>query len=263
VRVSVVIPCWRCAGSLDRAVESVLAQTTPPLEVILVDDGNSDSTPALLRELASRSPGLIRVVTLPENRGPGEARNAGWEAARGEWLAFLDADDAWHPRKLELHLAWLSSRPEVVLSSHKSVLYERAAEPAPIHSPFAAKRVNLAQLLIGDPFEMRTVILRRDVRLRFAGRHSEDYRLFLQLVADGAPSYVLDAPLACTFRPPFSVGGTSAALWTHEKGELAALRALRSVGGIGALAWVAASAWSLAKFARRAAIVALRALKAG
>ncbi len=263
MRVSVVIPCWRCTATIGRAVESVLAQTLPPLEIILVDDGNRDATPALLSELAARAPQLVQVITLPENRGPGEARNAGWDAARGDLVAFLDADDAWHPRKLELHVAWLSARPEAVLSSHRSVLCEHEPEPAPVDSRFGAKRVNLGRLLIGDPFEMRTVIIRREVGLRFAGRHSEDYRLFLQLVADGAPSYVLDAPLAYTFRPPFSAGGASGALWTHEKGELAALRALRRRGGVGPLAWAVASAWSLAKFVRRVLIVALRSSRGG
>jgi len=253
-RVSVVIPCWRCASTLPRAVGSVLSQTVKPLEVILVDDGNVDETPAVLRELAAQSPTLVRVVSLAENRGPGGARNAGWDAARGDLIAFLDADDAWHPRKLELHLGWLSTGPQVVMSGHKSMLCSEGVEAPRIGPNLVARRAQLGRMLISNPFQTRTVIIRRDVRLRFAGRYSEDLCLWLQLVASGAPCYVLDAPLACIFRPEFSTGGMSSALWMHEKGELAALAALRRTGGINGVGWVLASGWSLAKFVRRVVI---------
>jgi glycosyltransferase involved in cell wall biosynthesis len=250
MRVSVVLPCWRCTDTVRRAVDSVLSQTLAPLEVILVDDGNTDGTPSVLKEMAAAAPHLVRLVTLPENSGPGEARNAGWAAARGELVAFLDADDAWHPRKLELHLGWLANRPEVVLSGHRSVLCRDALPPA-VDGRFTAERVTLQRILIANPIETRTVIIRRDVPWRFAGRHSEDYWLWLQALANDAICYVLDAPLACIFQPQFTGGGQSAALWTHECGELAAISKLRRAGGINCAVWGLASAWSLAKFVRR------------
>src|SRR3954462_12627722 len=193
-RVSVVIPCWRCSGTISRAVMSVLSQTTPALEIVLVDDGNRDDTPAVLRELAARAPDRTRVVALGENRGPGEARNAGWDVARGELVAFLDADDTWHPRKLELHLGWLATHPEVVMSGHKSTLCREGAEPLSVDPKITAERARLGRILLANPFQTRTIIIRRDVPLRFAGRYSEDFGLWLQLVASGAPCYVLDAP---------------------------------------------------------------------
>src|SRR5437867_10792008 len=147
-RVSVVIPCWRCADTLRRALASVLSQTVAPLEIILVDDGNTDDTPPVLRELASRTPNLVRVVTLQQNVGPGEARNAGWAAARGELIALLDADDAWHPRKLELHLGWLSRQPDAVFSCHKSMLASDRRQPTPVASPCAVERISLLRLLL-------------------------------------------------------------------------------------------------------------------
>src|SRR5207247_1269651 len=106
--VSVVIPCFEAGGTVQRALRSIAAQTCPPEEVILVDDGGSSAEAARLRTLESDS---TRLVVLPQNRGPASARNAGWAEATRRYVAFLDADDIWHPRKLELQTALMESDP--------------------------------------------------------------------------------------------------------------------------------------------------------
>src|SRR5437773_3781756 len=100
VTVSVVIPTYNYARYLPEAIDSALAQTHAPLEVIVVDDGSTDDTPRVLAVYGDR----IRVIRQA-NRGPGAARNTGIAAARGEYVGFLDADDVWLPRKLELQMA--------------------------------------------------------------------------------------------------------------------------------------------------------------
>src|SRR5258706_14692588 len=96
--VSVVVPCYRCADTIERAVRSVAAQTLRPAEVILVDDGSPDGTGAALERLRERfGADWIRIVRLPRNLGSASARNAGWELATQRYVAFLDSDDAWHP----------------------------------------------------------------------------------------------------------------------------------------------------------------------
>ena len=107
VTVSVVVPAYNYARYLPKAIDSALGQTHPPLEVIVVDDGSTDDTPRVLAAYADR----IRVIRQA-NQGAGAARNAGIAAARGEYVAFLDSDDLWHPRKLELQLARFASDPE-------------------------------------------------------------------------------------------------------------------------------------------------------
>jgi glycosyltransferase involved in cell wall biosynthesis len=102
MRVSVIIPTYNCSRFVTEAVDSVLAQTLPPAEVIVVDDGSSDDTESVLRPYADR----IRYIRK-ENGGVSTARNAGLRAATSELIAFLDADDVWHPRKLEIQLACL------------------------------------------------------------------------------------------------------------------------------------------------------------
>lgn len=99
-KVSVVIPTYNRAGTVPRAIESVLAQTVTDLEVIVVDDGSSDETGKILRELFGDR---IRYYSQT-NQGASVARNKGVEEARGEWIAFLDSDDLWEREKLEWQL---------------------------------------------------------------------------------------------------------------------------------------------------------------
>jgi glycosyltransferase involved in cell wall biosynthesis len=107
IRVSVVIPTFQRAALLPRALESVRRQTRQPGEVIVVDDGSTDGTAELLRR------NFPEVLCLRRaNGGVSAARNQGIAAARGEWIALLDSDDAWRPAKLERQLAALAAAPE-------------------------------------------------------------------------------------------------------------------------------------------------------
>lgn len=96
-KVSVVIPTYDRAAKVQRAIESVLAQTMKDLEVVVVDDGSSDNTAEVL---SAKFGDRIRYY-VQTNQGASVARNRGAEEARGEWIAFLDSDDLWEPDKLE------------------------------------------------------------------------------------------------------------------------------------------------------------------
>ncbi|GGM65051.1 glycosyltransferase involved in cell wall biosynthesis [Halarchaeum rubridurum] len=106
-RVSVVVPAYRRADVLPRAIDSALAQTVGDLEVVVVDDGSPDDTEAVVR--AYDDP-RVRYVAHGTNRGVSAARNTGIEHARGAYVAFLDSDDEWLPRKLERQLAALDAK---------------------------------------------------------------------------------------------------------------------------------------------------------
>lgn len=105
--VSALIPCHDMAHCVARAVESVLAQEGPPVEVVVVDDGSQDDPATALRQFGDR----VRLVRQA-NAGAAAARNTAARSATGEWLAFLDADDRWVPRKTLLSLDALARRPE-------------------------------------------------------------------------------------------------------------------------------------------------------
>lgn len=106
VTISVIIPAWNAERYLDEALDSALAQTPRPTEILVIDDGSTDGT----AEVAGRRGPPIRCVRQ-EHRGPAAARNAGIREARGELIAFLDADDVWLPAKLGRQLEVLSRRP--------------------------------------------------------------------------------------------------------------------------------------------------------
>jgi len=106
--VSVVIPAFNASRFIRRAIDSVLAQTYRDFELIVVDDGSTDDTGDVVRSYGKE----VRYI-YQENAGDGPARNTGIEAARGQWIAFLDHDDEWLPRKLELQMALLDRNPEL------------------------------------------------------------------------------------------------------------------------------------------------------
>lgn len=128
--VTVVIPVFNRARLLREAVASVLAQTWRPLEVIIVDDGSSDDTPAAIGELLRAHPALLRAHRTA-NGGPGPARQAGLSLARGSLIQFLDSDDLLLPDKLALQVEALQRQPDCGVAYGRTRYYRIGEEPAP------------------------------------------------------------------------------------------------------------------------------------
>ncbi|HLN24549.1 MAG TPA: glycosyltransferase family 2 protein, partial [Patescibacteria group bacterium] len=111
--VSVVIPCFNHHASILRAVQTVLAQTCPADEILLIDDGSEPPLADMLGEL----PAPVRLVRLACNAGAAAARNHGVALATGDMVAFLDSDDEWLPTKLERQVAWMVERGARIAAS--------------------------------------------------------------------------------------------------------------------------------------------------
>lgn len=251
IPVSVIIPCYRCGETVSYALSSVLNQTLLPAEILLIDDASGDGTLEILQQLGAAHAPRVRVLTQMQNGGPGVARNTGWLAATQPWLAFLDADDAWHPRKLEIQWGWIVTYPEVVLCGHDTRFSEGQID-LEVDSVTTATRLTTWRMLFSNRLPTRSVMLRRDLPFRFQGRDvTEDYLLWLQVIIANLPVYRLATCLAYTLRPDFSPGGYSGQLWIHEKRELRALQMVRNAGGLSWLTYLLASGWSLLKFVRR------------
>ena len=124
--VSVVLPAWNVERYLARAVRSALAQEGPSLEVIVVEDRSPDGTAAVAERLAAEDR-RVRVVRNPENLGCGGSRNAGARAARGRWIALLDADDAYAPGRLD-RLVAVAEDEGLDAVSDLPLLYDLAAD---------------------------------------------------------------------------------------------------------------------------------------
>lgn len=128
--VSTIIPVHNRASLLREAVDSVLAQTYRPIEIIIVDDGSTDETPMVCDELARKYKAEIRVIHQP-NTGPGLAREAGRKLAKGEFSQYLDSDDVLLPRKFELQVSGLKGHPECGVSYGKTHYRHRDGKVEP------------------------------------------------------------------------------------------------------------------------------------
>ena len=235
-------------------MDSVLRQSARPAEIFVVDDASDDGSSATLARLGV----AVRTISLEPNRGPAGARNAGWQAATQPYLAFLDADDTWHVRKIELQLAWMEAHPRSLLTGHR--IREHAVGEPSVSSIERATRVSPLMLLAANRFQTSSVMLRRSLSQRFAEdkRYCEDYLLWLEIVLGGGEAHYLDAPLATRFKAAYGAAGASARLWAMERGELDALRRVWRAGLLGFSGFAAAATWSGMKFLRRAALAQLR-----
>lgn len=260
--ISVVIPCYNAEPYLGRAVNSVLSQSLLPLELILIDDASTDGgiTKTLIENLINRipkiRPGIKAIpVFLGKNHGPGNARNAGWEKATQPWIAFLDADDVWDHQKLEIQYQCLQLNPSIDLLAHKSqflnnnkFLEKKRVEVNCIQ----VQKINLRQMLLSNLFPTRSVMLRNKIKLRFPSRReSEDYSLWLEIIASGSDVRLMNCVLAYTFKSEYSKGGYSGNLWEQEKRELQTIINFFKKNKLNSLILLICINWSLIKYFRR------------
>jgi glycosyltransferase involved in cell wall biosynthesis len=196
MKVSVIIPVRNGALFLGRCLDSVLSQTRPPEEVLVIDDGSTDGSGTIARAYA-RS-----VVLLSQNQqGPGVARNLGFDRSSGDVIAFLDADDWWEPHKLRRQVEYLEQRPNVGVCHTATTFVDASGRP--VSRPNAALKYRiqgrcLAELLERNSVTTSSVVLRRsvlgddrcDVRLTRAS----DWDLWLRLAPRTEFGY-LDEPL--------------------------------------------------------------------
>jgi glycosyltransferase involved in cell wall biosynthesis len=123
-RVTAIVPAYNAAAYLPHALDSVLAQTSGDWEVVVVDDGSTDNTRAVVDSYRPKLQGKLQYIHQ-SNRGLPAARNAGMRAARGEFIALLDADDVWLPNRLERGIALLETDPEIGLVHARVVRINR------------------------------------------------------------------------------------------------------------------------------------------
>lgn len=259
--VSAVIPCYRCAPTIRRAVESVAAQTRRPAELILVDDASADDTHDVLRAIQDEyGAGWVSIIRLPANRGAAEARNAGWNAASQKYVAFLDADDAWHARKLEVQTGFMEAHPEfgVTGHAHRQVRDLTAPRDGPLADGFDP--VGFRRLLLSNQFITPSAMVRRELPARFParGRHMEDFALWVELAALGVKIARLRATLAYIFKAPYGEGGLSANLVAMERAELGVYFGLHASGRLPLASLAGLIALSLGKFVKRLFVNAAR-----
>ena len=123
---SIIIPTFNAAKTILKTLESCIEQTYVPKEIIIIDDCSTDDSYALVKNWKANYSGEVKVIVerLEVNSGPSKARNRGWELASAEYIAFLDADDRFVPKKLERVASVLKETEEIVLLGHAYSLDE-------------------------------------------------------------------------------------------------------------------------------------------
>ncbi len=206
--VSVVIPVYNGERYLAQAIESVLGQTWPHVELIVVDDGSTDGSAAIIARYGSRL-----VAVRQENRGVAGARNAGFERATGRFIALLDQDDWWHPDKLEKQVEAMLADRRVGLVHTGVAHYDEAS--GQFTGPLAPQAT--PERLVGDCFRrlildnqvynssvmVRASVLRRvghcDLQIR--GNTVQDYDLWLRIARRARFAFVPEPLLVFRVHP--------------------------------------------------------------
>lgn len=251
--VSVVIPAYNSAATLARSIDSVLAQTWTAREIIVVDDGSSDATAAVIAGYADQVRGLHQA-----NAGPSAARNRGIEAARGVYVAFLDADDYWLPEKLERQVALLANHPELGFCSTATRVVDTAGKhigdwpccqvPGPLLETLFMHSAAVSGSTSG-------VLARRELVQAVGGfdenlRGFEDPDLWIRLAARSGYACIPEA-LTRVVRTPQSVSANLPRMCAASLASFSKNRALLPGAKRGRY-WHAACAGALADYAKGA-----------
>lgn len=207
--ISVVIPARNAGATIAPAIASALGQTLAPIEIIVVDDASTDGTAACA--MAAGGP-LTRIVTLVERQGAAAARNAGIAAARGAFIAFLDADDGWDADKTARQIAVMAAHPAMTFCACRARhVAEDGTALGPIHGgvPVATGREAWRALLAENFVATPCVMARRDAILAAGGFDpglpvAEDQDLWIRLALAGEVGFV-DAVLVTVQDRPGSL----------------------------------------------------------
>ena len=193
-RVSVLLPCYNAAETLDEALKTLAAQTLPDFEVVAVDDGSTDDTGAILKKWVARD-SRFRTFSI-SHAGVIAASNAGMAACRAPYIARMDADDRSHPERLEKQVYYLDTHPEIALVSSlvKAFPPEGVGEGFRIYVEWLNSLVSDAEIrreiFVESPLPNPSVTIRSEWIQRMGGYREngwpEDYDLYLRMFIAGA-----------------------------------------------------------------------------
>ncbi len=210
--VSVIIACYNAQPSIAQAIRSVLQQSDPPREIIVIDDGSTDGTTAQVRPFAADPATGVQLIRQ-DNRGESAARNRGIERASGQFLAFLDADDLWLPGKTARQLHALREDSDAVAVHCRAFDFEhdlddlRRMESSPaLDNPTVADLIKTPCVLLSTLMVRREALIRHQVRFDEHARHGEQM-LFAADLRLAGPLRLVNEPLVARRRHAGQHGG--------------------------------------------------------
>ena len=220
--ISVVIPCFNAEFFLSETIESITNQTFENIEIILINDGSTDTTSEIIKNYAQRDERIIMIEK--ENSGPADSRNRGIFAAKGEWIAIQDADDIALPSRLELQLAYCRERPELVLIGSDAIEMTAAGcEIKSYHYPNKHSDLlkHLQRLMAFPPHS--SLMYRAEAVRSIGGFNtryvpSEDWDLWLRLAENGMT--------ACLNKPLMKIRKHAGSISNHAGGRTQTMHGL-------------------------------------
>lgn len=255
IDVSVIIPCYNCSKTIERAVLSILEQSCLPNEIILVDDASTDISTKILEKIKLLYTSIpIKILLLEKNQGPSNARNKGWELSSSSYLAFLDSDDTWHPRKLEIQYKTMINEPKVMISGHLSDWTQDNPDFSNNPKVPSVQIVSKKDILLSNVFKTTsTIMIKKDIASRFPQdqRYAEDYAFILNLILKQGKGILIKSVLTYQYKAPYGMGGLSKNLWLMEKGELISYKKLWRNNLISSPTLLFLYVYSLLKYIRR------------
>lgn len=183
-QIAVIIPTYNRAHLIERAVRSVLSQTWRDFELLVVDDGSTDSTPTL--PIFKTPDPRLRYIRHPENKGVSFARNTGVQESTSPWIAFLDSDDEWLPQKLEKQMAYASAHPAMEIHQTRELWIRNGVRVNPPKTHEKSGGDLFAASLKRCMITPSSVMLKRELFLQTGGFNEsltacEDYDLWLRI----------------------------------------------------------------------------------
>jgi glycosyltransferase involved in cell wall biosynthesis len=227
--VSVIVPFYNNINTLYRAITSIYNQTLLPKEIIIVNDGStkkeSEKLIKLIKKFDKKKIKII-LLFLKKNSGPGSARNFGWNKSSCKYIAFLDADDSWHIKKMEIQYKFMESK-NILFSAHKST-YKYKDTFNNYSKDFKYKKINVIDMFLYNQFTTPTVMLRRSIFLRFEDKkyYTEDYLLWLEILLSKCNIYLIKLTLTYLHKPSIGVSGLSKNLNLMRQGEIETFKIL-------------------------------------
>jgi len=194
MKVSVIIPTYNRRGFIGNAIQSVLNQTYPSIELIVVDDGSTDGSEIALEPFLDK----IKYIKQ-DNSGVSRARNRGLEEATGEIIAFLDSDDEWLPQKIEMQVNFFKENPEALLCQTGDIWYRKGKRVNPKNKHQKYSGMIFKQCLPLCIVSVSDIALRKEI-LDIVGNFDEsmpaceDYDLWLRITR-AFPIHLIDLPL--------------------------------------------------------------------
>jgi glycosyltransferase involved in cell wall biosynthesis len=251
--VSVIIPVFNCETTIERAILSVIHQTRRPQEIIIVNDAGTDQSVAIAKSIAQDAPIPIHIHDNEINVGPGVSRNLGWAAATSDLVAFLDADDVWHPQKLEIQVSVMETKSNLMMTCHDRTVGSSTDWTAICSGHIGWRVLKLRDFMIRNCCATPSVILRRDISERFSStlRYAEDYGLWLSVSAKYGNVYFADCALVNCANPAYGGPGLSGKMLAMYRGELRAFHIVTKAGTLSKFWLPVMYVWSTLKFVVR------------